>query len=46
MNSALVAEFSADEVKAALKEIGDLKAPGEGDMPSIFYKHYWDDVGG
>lgn len=40
MNSGLLAEFSAEEVKADLRDIGDLKAPGEDGMPAILYKHY------
>ncbi|KAK1677746.1 hypothetical protein QYE76_038594 [Lolium multiflorum] len=45
MNYDLLRDFSPEEVKAALDEIGDLKAPGEDGMPAVFYKHYWEDVG-
>jgi hypothetical protein len=34
-----------DEVYAALKSIGNLKAPGPDGMPALFYKEYWDIVG-
>lgn len=45
MNSFLMAEFTADEVKKALDSIGDLKAPGADGMPAIFYKKYCQLVG-
>ena len=32
-------------MREALNAIGDLKAPGPNDMPSIFYKKLWDTVG-
>jgi len=34
------------KLKRALDAIGDLKAPGPDGMPSIFFKEYWDVVGG
>jgi hypothetical protein len=37
----LAAEFTREEIKAALDRIGDLKAPGADGMPTIFYKHFW-----
>jgi hypothetical protein len=40
MNELLVREFSAEEVKAALDCIGDLKAPGLDGLPAVFYKSY------
>jgi hypothetical protein len=46
MNDGLVKEFTEEEVKAALNSIGDLKAPGTDGMPSVFYKNFWDIVGG
>jgi hypothetical protein len=45
MNELLVREFSAEEVKAALDCIGDLKAPGLDGLPAVFYKSYWDIIG-
>jgi hypothetical protein len=45
MNELLCKEFSAAEVKEALDNIGDLKAPGMDGMPSIFYKQSWELVG-
>jgi hypothetical protein len=45
MNELLCKEFSALEVKEALENIGDLKAPGIDGMPSIFYKASWEVVG-
>jgi hypothetical protein len=45
MNAALLQDFSRDEVYAALKSIGNLKAPGPDGMPALFYKEYWDIVG-
>lgn len=44
MNSGLLQEFPREEVYAALKSIGNLKAPGPDGMPAIFYKEYWDIV--
>jgi len=40
MNSGLLQDFSREEVYAALKSIGNLKAPGPDGMPAIFYKEY------
>ena len=45
MNEELTAEFTAEEVKAALDNIGDLKAPGMDGLPAVFYKHYWHLIG-
>lgn len=45
MNTALTEEFTSEEVKAALENIGDLKAPGPDGMPAIFFKKHWDVVG-
>lgn len=45
MNDSLLAEFSEEEVVAALNSIRDLKAPGPDGMPSAFYKNFWDVVG-
>jgi hypothetical protein len=41
MNEALLAPFSAVEVKKALFDIGDLKAPGHDGLHAIFYKRFW-----
>jgi hypothetical protein len=41
MNEALLAPFSAVEVKKALFDIGDLKAPGPDGLHAIFYKRFW-----
>ena len=40
MNESLLKEFTADEVRRALDNISDLKAPGPDGMPTIFYKNY------
>lgn len=45
MNEALCAHYSSEEIKAALDNIGDLKAPGLDGMPAIFYKRFWGTVG-
>ena len=41
-----MAPFMAGEVKLALDAIGDLKAPGPDGMTTIFYKKFWEVVGG
>jgi hypothetical protein len=45
MNEFLLAEYTEKEIKRALDDIGDLKAPGADGMPSIFYKKFWGTVG-
>jgi hypothetical protein len=45
MNELLMAEFTREEIKAALEGIGDLKAPGPDGLPAIFFKKYWHLVG-
>jgi len=45
MNMSLIKEFTAEEIKRALDSIGDLKAPGGGSMPALFYKKYWNICG-
>lgn len=45
MNAALMADFTEEEVKTALDNIGDLKAPRLDGMTTIFYKKFWDLVG-
>jgi hypothetical protein len=41
MNECLQAEYTEEEVKRALDDMGDLKAPGADGMPAIFYKKFW-----
>jgi hypothetical protein len=38
MNEFLTAEYTEKEIKDALDDMGDLKAPGADGMPTIFYK--------
>jgi hypothetical protein len=45
MNEHLTAEYTVEEVKNALDNIGDFKAPGVDGMPAIFYKKFWGTVG-
>ena len=45
MNNDLLAEFKADEVETALKQMVPLKSPEPDGMPPIFYQHYWSLVG-
>jgi hypothetical protein len=45
MNNILCAEYSEEEVKTALNNIGDLKSPGPDGMPSVFYERFWHTVG-
>ena len=45
MSNDLLAEFKADEVQTALKQMAPLKSPGSDGMPPIFYQHYWSLVG-
>ena len=40
MNESLLKEFTVDEVRRALDNISDLKAPGPDGMPTIVYKNY------
>lgn len=46
MNECLMAEFIVKEIKTSIDSIGDLKAPGPDGMPAVFYKNFWDVVGG
>jgi hypothetical protein len=45
MNSRLRAPYTREEVKKALFNIGDLKAPGPDGLHAIFYKRYWSLIG-
>jgi hypothetical protein len=45
MNSRLCAPYTREEVKKALFNIGDLKAPGPDGLHAIFYKRYWSLIG-
>jgi hypothetical protein len=45
MNTYLASDYSEEEVKKALDDMGDLKAPGADGMPAIFYKRFWGTVG-
>jgi hypothetical protein len=45
MNEFLIADFTEEEVNAALNGIGDIKAPGPDGMPAIFFKKYWELIG-
>ena len=46
MNEILLANFNEEEVKKTLNSIDDLKAPGPDGLLTIFFKEYWDVVGG
>ena len=41
MNRSLLAPFSIEEVKKALFDIGDMKAPGPDRLHTIFFKQFW-----
>ena len=41
MNRALLAPYTAEEVRKALFDIGDLKASGPDGLHAIFYKRFW-----
>jgi hypothetical protein len=41
MNQLLLAPFSREEVKKALFNIGDLKAPGPDGLHAVFFKRFW-----
>jgi hypothetical protein len=45
MNEKLLAPYSRDEVKKALFNIGDLKAPGPDGLHAVFYKRFWHIIG-
>ena len=45
MNNALLAPYTAEDVRKALFDIGDLKAPGLDGLHAIFYKRFWPMLG-
>ena len=45
MSAVLEANYTREEVKAALDHIGDLKAPGLDGMPAIVFKCHWHFMG-
>ena len=45
MNDALLAPYTAEEVRKALFDIGDLKAPGPDGLHAVFYKRFWSMLG-
>lgn len=45
MNDILLAEYTREEVRKALFQIGDLKAPGPDGLHVIFFKRFWHIVG-
>ena len=45
MNDLLTATYSRDEVRKAMFNIGDLKAPGPDGLHAIFYKRFWHIIG-
>lgn len=45
MNEELIADFKANEVWSALKQMHPTKSPGPNGMSLIFFKNYWDIVG-
>jgi hypothetical protein len=45
MNESLIAPFTVEDVKKAVFQIGDLKAPGPDGLHAIFYKKFWNLVG-
>jgi hypothetical protein len=45
MNDILSAPYTREEVKKAMFNIGDLKAPGPDGLHAIFYKRFWHIIG-
>lgn len=45
MNDELAKPYTREEVKKALYNIGDLKAPGPDGLHTVFYKRFWHIIG-
>jgi hypothetical protein len=45
INNRLCRVFTEEEIKKALFQIGDLKAPGPDGLHAVFYKRYWSLIG-
>ncbi|XP_073357687.1 uncharacterized protein [Aegilops tauschii subsp. strangulata] len=45
MNTLLVAPYTKEEVRKALFQIGDMKAPGPDGLHAIFFKRFWHILG-
>ena len=45
MNRLLMTPYSKEDVKKALFQIGDMKAPGPNGLPAIFFKRFWHIMG-
>ncbi|XP_014755959.1 uncharacterized protein LOC104584065 [Brachypodium distachyon] len=45
MNRSLLEPFTEEDVKKALFQIGDFKAPGPDGLHAVFYKRYWSLLG-
>lgn len=45
MNEFLVAPYTREDVRKALFQIGDMKAPGPDELHAIFFKRFWHIVG-
>jgi hypothetical protein len=45
MNDLLTSEFTREDVRKALFQIGDMKAPGPDGLHAIFFKRFWHIVG-
>ena len=46
MQQTLSSEYTADEIKAALFQMGLTKAPGPDGMNAFFYQKFWHIIGG
>ena len=44
-NAKLCCPFSPDEVRKAVKQLGNLKAPGPDGFPGLFFDQFWEEVG-
>ena len=45
MNVELMKPYTREEVKRAMYNIGDLKAPGPDGLHAVFYKRFWHIIG-